>query len=395
MVQGKKILIGITGSIAAYKIPLLVRLFIKAGAEVKVVMTTASQDFVTPLVLSTLSKNNVSIELSQDHSWENHVMLGRWADIMLIAPASANTIAKMAQGVCDNLLLAVYLSSTCPVHFAPAMDEDMYHHPSFTANCKTLLSYGNTMISSNHGELASGLVGMGRMAEIEDLFIHVQNALGKEQRLKGKSVLITAGPTYENIDPVRFIGNYSSGKMGLAIAEAIAEEGATVKLIMGPSKLKATHPLIEQINVQSAEEMYNTCLNYFDQIDIAIMSAAVADYKAKQQSLEKIKKKDNDMSIALERTPDILRTLGERKKKQILVGFALESQNEESYAQRKLKEKNADLIVLNSIKDKGAGFMSDTNKVTIFNKNGSQTAYKLKPKTEVALDIVDEIVKFL
>lgn len=394
--QGKKILIGITGSIAAYKIPLLVRLFIKAGAEIKVVMTPASADFVSPLVLSTLSKNKVSIGLSQDHSWENHVMLGRWADIMLIAPASANTIAKMANGECNNLLLAAYLSATCPVHFAPAMDEDMYHHPSFEDNCRKLQSYGNVMINSNHGELASGLVGMGRMAEVEEIFEHVCLTLSKKPRLKGKTALVTAGPTYENIDPVRFIGNYSSGKMGLAVAESLAAEGAEVYLVMGPSKLSANHQLIHQINVTSAQEMYNACIEHFDKIDIAVMSAAVADYKAKNTSPEKIKKKDDDMSIALERTIDILKTLGNKKRKdQIIVGFALESQNEEAYAQKKLKEKNADLIVLNSIKDEGAGFMKDTNKVTIFNKNGEKTAFDLKLKTAVAEDIVNEIIKLV
>jgi phosphopantothenoylcysteine decarboxylase/phosphopantothenate--cysteine ligase len=392
-VQGKKILIGITGSIAAYKIPLLVRLFIKAEAEIKVVMTPASADFVSPLVLSTLSKNKVSLELSTDHSWENHVMLGRWADIMLIAPASANTIAKMAHGECDNLLLASYLSSTCPVHFAPAMDEDMYHHPSFQDNCITLQSYGNVMIQSNHGELASGLVGMGRMAEVEEIFEHVKKYLTQTKRLTGKKALVTAGPTYENIDLVRFIGNYSSGKMGLAVAEALAKEGAQVSLIMGPSALKANHPNIEQIDVRSADEMLQACTSRFDDTDIAVMSAAVADYKAKNQSEEKIKKKTNDLSIELEKTTDILKTLGKQKKEeQLVVGFALESQNEENYALKKLKEKNADLIVLNSLRDKGAGFMKDTNKVTIYNRNGDKTEYELKSKKEVGMDIVEQII---
>ena len=392
--KGKKILIGVTGSIAAYKIPLLVRLLIKAGAEIKVVMTPSAADFVSPLVLSTLSKNKVSLSLSTDHSWENHVMMGRWADIMLVAPATANTMAKMAQGLCDNLLLAAYLSATCPVHIAPAMDEDMYHHPSFVANCEKLKTFGNTILASNHGELASGLIGMGRMAEVEEIFDHLQKHLTNTGRLKGRKALVTAGPTYENLDPVRFIGNYSSGKMGLAVAEALANEGAAVTLVMGPSVLKANHSLIQQIDVQSAQDMYDACLNHFSDMDIAVMSAAVADYRPKNKAKEKIKKKSDELSLELEKTTDILKTLGKSKKpNQIVVGFALESKDEETYAKKKLKDKNADLIVLNSIKDKGAGFMKDTNKVTIFNKNGSKNSYELKSKTEVAIDIVEQIIK--
>jgi phosphopantothenoylcysteine decarboxylase/phosphopantothenate--cysteine ligase len=393
-VKGKKILIGITGSIAAYKIPLLVRLLIKAGAEIKVVMTPSAAEFVSPLVLSTLSKNKVSLSLSTDHSWENHVMMGRWADIMLIAPASANTMAKMAQGLCDNLLLAAYLSATCPVHIAPAMDEDMYHHPSFIANCEKLRSYGNTILESNHGELASGLIGMGRMAEVEEIFEHLQKQLSTKGRLKGKKALVTAGPTYENLDPVRFIGNYSSGKMGLAVAEALAEEGAEVTLVMGPSVLRANHSAILQIDVQSAQEMFDACQNNFSDTDIAVMSAAVADYRPKIKAPEKIKKKSDELSLELEKTTDILKTLGNNKKpNQIVVGFALESKDEEKHAQKKLKDKNADLIVLNSIKDEGAGFMKDTNKVTIFNKNGTKKSYDLKSKKEVARDIVAQIIE--
>jgi len=393
-VKGKKILIGVTGSIAAYKIPLLVRLLIKAGAEIKVVMTPSAADFVSPLVLSTLSKNKVSLSLSTDHSWENHVMMGRWADIMLVAPATANTMAKMAQGLCDNLLLAAYLSATCPVHIAPAMDEDMYHHPSFVANSEKLRAYGNTILASNHGELASGLIGMGRMAEVAEIFDHLQKYFSEKGRLKGKKALVTAGPTYENLDPVRFIGNYSSGKMGLAVAEALAYEGATVTLVMGPSVLKANHSLIQQIDVQSAQDMFDTCLNHFSDMDIAVMSAAVADYRPKNKAKEKIKKKSDELSLELEKTTDILKTLGKSKKpNQIVVGFALESNDEETYAKKKLKDKNADLIVLNSTKDKGAGFMKDTNKVTIFNKNGTKNSYELKSKTEVAKDIVEQIIK--
>jgi len=392
-VKGKKILIGVTGSIAAYKIPLLVRLLIKAGAEIKVVMTPSAADFVSPLVLSTLSKNKVSLSLSTDHSWENHVMMGRWADIMLVAPATANTMAKMAQGLCDNLLLAAYLSATCPVHIAPAMDEDMYHHPSFVANSEKLRAYGNTILASNHGELASGLIGMGRMAEVAEIFDHLQKYFSEKGRLKGKKALVTAGPTYENLDPVRFIGNYSSGKMGLAVAEALAYEGASVTLVMGPSVLKANHSLIRQIDVQSAQDMFDACQNHFSDMDIAVMSAAVADYRPKNKAKEKIKKKSDELSLELEKTTDILKTLGKSKKpNQIVVGFALESNDEETYAKKKLKDKNADLIVLNSIKDKGAGFMKDTNKVTVFNKNGSKNSYELKSKTEVAKDIVEQII---
>lgn len=392
--KGKKILIGVTGSIAAYKIPLLVRLLIKAGAEIKVVMTPSAADFVSPLVLSTLSKNKVSLSLSTDHSWENHVMMGRWADIMLVAPATANTMAKMAQGLCDNLLLAAYLSATCPVHIAPAMDEDMYHHPSFVANSEKLRAYGNTILASNHGELASGLIGMGRMAEVAEIFDHLQKYFSEKGRLKGKKALVTAGPTYENLDPVRFIGNYSSGKMGLAVAEALAYEGASVTLVMGPSVLKANHSLIQQIDVQSAQDMFDACQNHFSDMDIAVMSAAVADYRPKNKAKEKIKKKSDELSLELEKTTDILKTLGKSKKpNQIVVGFALESNDEETYAKKKLKDKNADLIVLNSIKDKGAGFMKDTNKVTIFNKNGTKNSYELKSKTEVAKDIVEQIIK--
>lgn len=391
--QGKKILIGITGSIAAYKIPLLVRLFIKAGADVKIVMTPAAADFVSPLVLSTLSKHDVTIALSQDNSWANHVMLGRWADVFVIAPASANTIAKMANGLCDNLLLAAYLSATCPVHIAPAMDEDMYHHPSFTDNIKKLQSFDNKIIDSNHGELASGLIGMGRMAEIEEIFEHIKNFFDKSQRLKGKTALVSAGPTYENIDPVRFIGNYSSGKMGMAIAEALANEGAMVNLVMGPSVLQSAHPNIKQINVRAAADMFKECDKLFAKSNITVMSAAVADYSPKKKAKEKIKKKTGVLNIELEKTTDILKSLGAKKKaKQILVGFALESTNEEAHALKKLKEKNADFIVLNSLKDKGAGFMKDTNKVTIYHKTGEKKAYPLKSKIDVAKDIVDQIV---
>jgi phosphopantothenoylcysteine decarboxylase / phosphopantothenate---cysteine ligase len=396
-VKAKKILIGISGSIAAYKIPILVRLLIKAQAEVRIVMTPAAKDFVSPLVLSTLSKHNVAWQLFEDDAWENHVMLGRWADIMLVTPASANTIAKMANGLCDNLLLATYLSSTCPVFVAPAMDEDMYEHPTHKNNLEKLKQYGNHIIPSSHGELASGLIGMGRMAEPEEIVEHINNFFKKKETLSGKKALITAGPTYENIDPVRFIGNHSSGKMGVAIADALAAQGCEVYLILGPSNQQATHPLVQTIKVRSANEMYEQSISLFKQMDIAVMSAAVADYTPVTTAKEKIKKKNSeDLDITLTKTKDILKSLGAIKsKQQILVGFALESTNEKSYALKKLKEKKADFIVLNSIRDQGAGFGHDTNKVTIFEKNGTETPYALKPKTDVAQDIVQKIISLL
>lgn len=395
--KAKKILIGISGSIAAYKIPILVRLLIKAQAEVRIVMTPAAKDFVSPLVLSTLSKHNVAWQLFEDDAWENHVMLGRWADIMLVTPASANTIAKMANGLCDNLLLATYLSSTCPVFVAPAMDEDMYEHPTHKNNLEKLKQYGNHIIPSSHGELASGLIGMGRMAEPEEIVEHINNFFKKKETLSGKKALITAGPTYENIDPVRFIGNHSSGKMGVAIADALAAQGCEVYLILGPSNQQATHPLVHTIKVRSANEMYEQSISLFKQMDIAVMSAAVADYTPVTTAKEKIKKKNSeDLDITLTKTKDILKSLGAIKsKQQILVGFALESTNEKSYALKKLKEKKADFIVLNSIRDQGAGFGHDTNKVTIFEKNGTETPYALKPKTDVAQDIVQKIISLL
>ncbi len=395
--KGKKILIGISGSIAAYKIPILVRLLIKAHAEVRVVMTPAAKDFVSPLVLSTLSKHNVTWQLFEDDAWENHVMLGRWADIMIVTPASANTIAKMANGLCDNLLLATYLSSTCPVFVAPAMDEDMYEHPSHKNNLNKLIEYGNHIIPSSHGELASGLVGMGRMAEPEEIVEQITTFFKKKERLSGKKALITAGPTYENIDPVRFIGNYSSGKMGVAIADALADQGCVVHLILGPSNQKASNALVKTINVRSANEMYEQSISLFEKMDIAVMSAAVADYTPTNTATEKIKKKKSeDLELTLTKTKDILKSLGAIKQdNQLLVGFALESVNEKSYALKKLEEKNADFIVLNSIRDKGAGFGHDTNKVTIFEKNGTETPFSLKPKTEVAQDIVEKIISLL
>ncbi len=392
--KGKKIIVGISGSIAAYKIPMLVRLLLKKGAEVKIVMTPSAATFVSPLVLSTLTKHPVLIELSSNETWANHVALGRWADLMLIAPASCNTIAKMANGICDNLLLAVYLSATCPVMVAPAMDEDMWNHASLQNNLLQLKSYQNIVLDTEHGELASGLIGFGRMLEIEKLVTEIDSFFNVKQRLKNKKALVTAGPTYENLDPVRYIGNYSTGKMGIAIAETLANEGCEVVLVLGPTSLTTPHANIKTIQVRSAEEMLNACTTHFAETDIAVMSAAVADYTPTTLSTSKIKKKDEEFTIQLKKTTDILKQLGSIKSKyQVLIGFALENKNEKSYALKKLEEKNADAIVLNSLNDEGAGFAYDTNKITIFEKNGIETNYELKSKPEVAKDIVEKIIK--
>lgn len=391
--KGKKILIGICGSIAAYKIPSLVRLLIKAGAEVKIVMTPSAKAFVSPLVLSTLSKNEVSIEMSTQDVWVNHVMLGRWADLMLIAPASCNTLSKMAHGLCDNLLTAVYLSATCPVMLAPAMDEDMWQHPSLQKNIDTLRSFGNSILNAQHGELASGLVGMGRMVEPEEIVTELELFFTRKQKLRNKRALVSAGPTYENIDPVRFIGNYSSGKMGIAIAEELAEQGCMVELVLGPTALLPSHKNIHVNKVVSAQQMFEQCVSLFEQSDIAVMCAAVADYTPKVVSENKTKKTDEDLHIILTKTKDILKHLGSVKTdKQTLIGFALESTNEKNYALKKLEEKKADAIVLNSLNDAGAGFSFETNKISIFERGGAETHYPLKSKTEVAKDIVEKIV---
>ncbi len=396
MLEGKKILLGVTGSIAAYKSALITRLLVKSGAEVKVVMTPAGKDFITPLTLSTLSKNPVSIDLFHEDSWANHVMLGRWADLMLIAPLSCNSLAKMASGTCDNLLMATYLSATCPVVVAPAMDEDMWKHPSTKNNLEKISSWGNMIIPVEKGELASGLIGDGRMAEPETIIQFIKQNFFLKKDLQGKKVLVTAGPTHEPIDPVRFIGNNSSGKMGIALSQELAARGAQVSLVMGPSILSPAGNGIQLIKVNTAEEMYQVCIEEFPKTDVAIMSAAVADYTPVSPSSSKIKKQKDDLSIELVKTKDILKNLGEQKKNgQILVGFALETCNEKEYALSKLKSKNADLIVLNSLNDKGAGFGVDTNKVTIFEKNGNEIAYETKPKQQVARDIVDRIVNML
>ena len=395
ILSGKNILLGITGGIAAYKTALLVRLFVKSGANVKVVMTPSAKDFITPLTLSTLSKNPVfSSFVNEDDDnavWNNHVDLGLWADLFVIAPATANTLSKMANGICDNLLLATYLSAKCPVYFAPAMDLDMYIHPSTLHSFKVLNSFGNIMIPATKGELASGLVGEGRMAEPEDIVSFIEKNILEKLPLKGKKVLITAGPTYEAIDPVRFIGNHSSGKMGFEIAKASANFGAEVILITGPTYEKIAHSFVTVVPVISANDMYNAVHKYFENIDIAILSAAVSDYKPNEVATQKIKKSDSTLTLELEKTKDILASLGKIKKNQYLVGFALETDNELENAKGKLKKKNLNLIVLNSLNDKGAGFKSDTNKVTFIDDKSTITEFQLKTKAEVAKDLLNKI----
>ncbi len=392
MLKEKKILLGVTGSIAAYKTAMLVRLLVKQGAEVKVIMTTAAADFVTPLTLSTLSKNDVLSEIATNSTWANHVMLGRWADVMLVAPLSCNTLAKMANGQCDNLLLAVYLSATCPVVVAPAMDEDMWHHPSTKINLEKISTYGNKIIPVESGELASGLTGEGRMAEPENIIKWLEDFFLHQNDLAGKKVLITAGPTYEAIDPVRFISNHSTGKMGIAIAEEMYNRGATVTLVLGPTAVPVKAG-INVVKVKSAQNMYEACVKEFALCDVAVMSAAVADYTPINTAKEKIKKTENEFTVALTNTKDILKALGEQKTKQLLVGFALETNNEKEYALKKLQTKNADFIILNSLNDAGAGFGHDTNKITIFDRQGNEYAFGIKSKKEVAADIVNTILK--
>lgn len=396
VLSGKKILLGISGGIAAYKTASLVRLFIKAGAHVQVIMTSASKDFITPLTLSTLSKNPVySSFYNQDdenEKWNNHVELALWADLMVIAPATANTLSKMANGTCDNLLIAAYLSAKCKVYFAPAMDLDMYKHPSTIANFLSLTQFGNTIIPAESGELASGLSGEGRMAEPENIVAFIEADLESRLPLKGKKILITAGPTYEAIDPVRFIGNHSSGKMGFDIASSAANLGATVILVAGPTHCKVSNPLIKVINVVSAEEMYNACHQYYRDVDVAIAAAAVADYKPKNVASQKIKKSADDFVIKLEKTKDILASLGNSKENQFLIGFALETENEIENAKVKIQKKNLDLIVLNSLQDKGAGFGKATNKVTFIDKFFTIEAMELKSKEAVADDILNKVI---
>ncbi len=395
MLAGKKILVGITASIAAYKSILLVRQLVKAGAEVKVIMTPAAADFVSPLTLSTLSKNTVLKDLFDEQQWANHVMLGRWADAMLIAPLSCNTLSKMATGSCDNLLLAVYLSATCPVIVAPAMDEDMWHHPSTKNNLERIASFGCKTIPVESGELASGLIGEGRMAEPETIIKYLDAFFSTSLQLKGKKALVTAGPTYEAIDPVRFIGNHSSGKMGYAIAEELHKRGASVTLVSGPVAIKQKSNEVKLIKVQKAEEMYQACMQAKD-YDIAVLAAAVADFTPVEVADQKIKKGDGELHLVLKKTKDILKSLGQVKGKgQVLVGFALETTNEQENALKKLEEKNADIIVLNSLNDAGAGFGKETNKVTLYFKDGDRKTFPLKSKELVATDIVDSIIEIL
>jgi phosphopantothenoylcysteine decarboxylase/phosphopantothenate--cysteine ligase len=394
MLEGKKILLGITGSIAAYKAAYLVRHLVKSGAEVRVIMTPASTDFVSKLTLSTLSKNKVLVDMFDEDSWANHVMLGRWADLMLIAPLSCNTLSKMAHGQCDNLLLAVYLSSICPVVVAPAMDEDMWHHRSTKENIQKLIDFGNKVIPVEKGELASGLVGDGRMAEPETIVKYIEENYSKPKSLIGKKAFVSAGPTYEPLDPVRFIGNHSSGKMGIAIAEELYAQGAEVTLILGPSSINLPSKGIKIIRVNTAEEMYNACTKQFDISDIGVMAAAVADYTPVEVAANKIKKNNGQLVIELKKTKDILKSLGEKKTtKQVLVGFALETNNEREYALGKLKNKNADMVVMNSLNDKGAGFGTDTNKITIFDKSGKEFKYDLMSKKKAAKNIIDTIIQ--
>lgn len=398
MLKGKKILLGVTGGIAAYKSALIVRILVKQGAEVKVVMTPDAHAFVTPLTLATLSKNEVYTDLydKQSGKWNNHVELAMWSDMILIAPATANTIAKMVAGVCDNLLMATYLSAKSRVYIAPAMDLDMYAHPATQRNLQSLQQDGAIILPVGEGELASGLNGAGRMLEPEDIVSFISDLTNVSSQLKGKKVLVTAGPTYENIDPVRFIGNHSSGKMGFALAETFAQHGAQVILITGPTELNTHHQQIKRIDVRSASEMFDKTIAEFKKCQIAVMSAAVADYTPEQVAVTKIKKQGNELHLRLKKTKDILAELGKLKnKKQFLVGFALETDNEIENAKLKLQKKNLDFIVLNSLRTKGAGFGYDTNKVSIIDRNGTVTHSKLKSKTETSHDIVNKIIDML
>ena len=389
------IVLGITAGIAAYKTPQLVRLLTKKEHNVKVILTENAKEFVTPLTLSTVSKNPVLTNFSSpEGNWHSHVELALWADAMLIAPATANTIAKMAHGICDNLLLATYFSAKAPVFIAPAMDLDMYAHPTVTENLAKLASYGNHIIPATYGELASGLVGQGRMAEPEDIVLFLENALTENLPFKGKKILITAGPTYEAIDPVRFIGNFSSGKMGIALANEAVRQGAEVHLILGPSTEKNIHSQIHLHRVVSAQQMYEAAVNEFPTCDIAILAAAVADYTPETVAPEKIKKKGGNLSLTLVPTVDILASLGKIKTTQTLIGFALETENEVANAQTKLEKKNLNGIVLNSLRDAGAGFGTDTNKVTFITKE-TQISFPLKTKEEVAKDILAQIFGIL
>lgn len=393
--EGKKILLGITGSIAAYKVPYLVRFLVKEGADVHVIMTEVAKDFVTPLTLSTVSNHPVHARPYNPETgeWDSHVDLGSWADLYIVAPLSANTMAKMVNGIADNLVVTTYLAATCPVMFAPAMDLDMYKHASTQENVNKLVERGNLLIQPQSGELASGLAGVGRMEEPSVILEKIVDFFFRKQRFKGKKVLVTAGPTYENIDPVRFIGNYSSGKMGYAIAGQFADEGAEVLLVSGPTALKTNQSNITTHNITSAGEMYEEVTSAFNECDIVVMAAAVADYTVKKPAQEKMKKKSAHHELDLVPTKDILKKIGEIKGQQFLVGFALETEDHEKNALAKLQNKNADMLVLNSASEKGAGFGGDTNKVKIFSRDGHSKAFDMKTKEEVAADIVDEVAK--
>ena len=398
MLRGKHIILGVTGSIAAYKAATLTRLLVKEGVSVKVVMTPLAKEFITPLTMATLSKSPIMVDFynPENGDWNSHVDQGLWADLYLIAPASANTIGKMAGGIADNLLLTTYLSAKCPVMVAPAMDLDMYKHPATQRNLKVLQSFGNIIIEPESGELASGLIGKGRMEEPEKIVSFITDYFARQADFKGKKVVVTAGPTYEKIDPVRFIGNYSSGKMGLAIAEELAGRGAEVVLVCGPVNLKTCHPAIRRVDVESAAQMYEVTSKEFVNSDVAVLSAAVADFTPKEKADHKIKRGKDDLLLELLPTKDIAAELGRIKTvSQLLIGFALETNDEEINALSKMQRKNLDMIVLNSLNDKGAGFSVDTNKVTILDKAGDKTVYELKTKVEVAKDIVDQIASRL
>lgn len=396
VLKDKHIIIGITGSIAAYKAAILIRLLVKSGAEVKVIMTPMAKQFITPLTIATLAKSPILVDFynPENGDWNSHVDLGMWADLYLIAPASANTIGKMANGIADNLLLTTYLSAKCPVLVAPAMDLDMYAHPANLKNLETLKSYGNRIVEPASGELASGLIGKGRMEEPENIVKAVEDFFFQPAELSGKHFLVTAGPTFEPIDPVRFIGNWSSGKMGYAIAEELAKRGAKVSLVSGPTNISSTHPNITKTDVVSAEEMYQKCIDIYPNTHGAVMCAAVADYRPDSYSNVKIKRKSNDLSINLTPNKDIAAELGKiKKQEQLLVGFALETNDEVQNSAKKLQSKNLDFIVLNSLRDKGAGFNHDTNKISIIFKDGKAEHFDLKSKADVAKDIVDQIVR--